>query len=259
MRLNRCVRSLLTIVLLLAGVASAAAAESSAENDWKFGAEVYVWGAAINATTATGGDVKISFSDILRNLDMTLMGTVGARKGKWLLAADVIYLSLSQDNTGSIPLPGGGGVSTLTNASMKGWIVTPLVGYNLIDADKGTLDAVAGVRYLYLNSSLDLTAVSPAGNVFAAGLSESGSFWNGVVGARGQVHLAPNWVLPYYADIGTGDSKLTWQVFAGVGYKFKRVDAILGYRYLDFKFKNDNPVFDDLNFSGPIAGVRFQF
>lgn len=258
MGLNRCVRSLLTIVLLLAGVASAAAAESSAENDWKFGAEIYLWGAAINATTATGGDVKISFNDILRNLDMALMGTVGARKGKWLLAADVIYMNVSQDNVGSIPLPGGGGASTFTNVGMKGWIVTPLVGYNLIDTDKGTIDAVAGVRYLYLNGSLDLTAVSPAGNRFVS-VSDSGTFWNGVVGARGQVHLAPNWFLPYYADIGTGDSKLTWQVFAGIGYKFKRVDAILGYRYLDFKFKNDNPVFDDLNFSGPLLGARFQF
>jgi len=255
---NRCVRGLLAIVLLLAGAASARAAEPSAGNDWKFGAEIYLWGAGINATTKTGGDVDVSFGDILRNLDMTLMGAVGARKGKWLLAADVIYLNVSQDNVGSIPFPGGGSISTFTNVGVKAWIMTPVVGYNLIDTEKGTLDAVAGARYLHLKSSLDLTAVSPAGNL-AVNLSDSGSVWNGVVGARGQLNLAPNWFLPYYADIGTGQSKLTWQVFAGIGYKFKRLDAILGYRYLDWNFKNDSKVFDDMNISGPIAGVRFQF
>jgi hypothetical protein len=36
--------------------------------------------------------------------------------------------------------------------------------------------------------------------------------------------------------------------------------SILGYRYLDWNFKdNDNPVFGNLNISGPVAGVRFQF
>jgi len=242
MGLNRCHRGLLTIMLLLAGVTSAGAAESSDENNWKFGAQIYIWGAGIGATTRTGGDIDVTFSDILRDLDMTLMGNVTARKGKWLLAADVIYLNVSQDNVSSIPF---------TNADIKGWVVTPVVGYNLINTDKGTLDAVAGVRYLHLNASLDVLGFTV--------LSDSSTIWNGVVGARGQVNLAPNWFLPYYADIGAGQSKLTWQAFAGIGYKFKHVDAILGYRYLDWKFKDDNKVFDDLNFSGPIAGVRFQF
>ena len=26
--------------------------------------------------------------------------------------------------------------------------------------------------------------------------------------------------VPYYADLGAGDSDLTWQLFGGIGYRF---------------------------------------
>ncbi len=46
--------------------------------------------------------------------------------------------------------------------------------------------------------------------------------------------------------------------FGGVGYRFDRVDAVLGYRHLEWRF-DDSPVFDDQNRSGPFAGVIFLF
>jgi hypothetical protein len=41
--------------------------------------------------------------------------------------------------------------------------------------------------------------------------------------------LNEHWYLPYYADIGTGDSDLTWQLFGGIGYMFNWGDIKLGY------------------------------
>ncbi len=55
-----------------------------------------------------------------------------------------------------------------------------------------------------------------------------------------------------------GDSELTWQVFGGVGYRFDRVDAVLGRRPMEWR-SDDSPVFDDVNLSGPFAGVKFLF
>jgi opacity protein-like surface antigen len=82
---------------------------------------------------------------------------------------------------------------------------------------------------------------------------------DGIVGARGDVSIDENWHLPYYVDIGTGDSDLTWQVMAGVGYRINQsVDVGVTYRYIEWQF-DDSALLNDLNFSGPLIGARFRF
>jgi len=46
----------------------------------------------------------------------------------------------------------------------------------------------------------------------------SDTIWDGIVGFKGRVALGSDkkWYIPYYADVGTGQSDLTWQVLAGV-------------------------------------------
>ncbi len=88
--------------------------------------------------------------------------------------------------------------------------------------------------------------------------SASGHVWDGIVGVRGQVNLSDKWYLPYHMDMGTGDTDFTWQVLGGIGYRFRKVDAQVGYRYLDWDF-DDNDVFNDINMKGLYGGVRFRF
>ncbi len=38
------------------------------------------------------------------------------------------------------------------------------------------------------------------------------------------MNLNQNWYLPFHFDVGTGDTNLTWQAFAGVGYKIGSFD-----------------------------------
>jgi hypothetical protein len=236
------------------------AADSSAGDKWKFTGNIYFFAAGIGGESSSGGDIDVSFSDILENLDMSFMGVLQARKGKWSLGADVMYMDLSPSNDGQLPLPvehEGLTVSTSANLDLKAWIVTPNVGYNLIDTEKGTLDVIVGARYITFDIDLDLTAVGPV-TTRKFQLSDSPRNWDGIVGIRGQLNLAPTWYLQYYADVGEGDSKATYQAFAGVGYRFKSVDAVVGYRYLAYEFE-PNPAVRKLNFSGPIAGVKFAF
>ena len=70
--------------------------------------------------------------------------------------------------------------------------------------------------------------------------------------------MNPTWFIPFHLDIGTGESDFTWQGFAGLGYRFKSLDVLVGYRYLYWDFE-DNAALDDLDVSGPGAGVRFYF
>ena len=249
---------LLAGAALAMGATRAGAAESAPGSGWKYTADIYLYAAGVGGQTKSGGDVDIGFGTLVKDLDMGFMGRFGARKGKWSLKADVIYLDVSQDNSGQLTFPGNINVATYSTVELKGWIVTPYAGYNLVDTEKGSLDVIAGARYLYLKASLDLTAVA-LGTAGYARISDSGSVWNGIGGVQGRLNLAPRWYVPYYADVGTGQSKLTWQLFAGVGYQFKSFDAIAGYRYMDWRSKSSASVFEDLNLSGPLVGVKFAF
>lgn len=246
---------LLAIVMPISSVAG----ESE---QWKYGAQVYLWAAGIDANTQTGGDVDISFSDILNDLDMSLMGTVDARKGKWSLVADTIYLDISQNEGGSETAPVlGATLKVKSDVDMKASITTFAGGYNLVDNESVTLDLMGGARYAWVDTDLKLD-LTRNGILLQTSrqqkVSDSKGLWDGIVGVRGQFNLTDHWYMPYYADVGTGESDLTWQALAGVGYKFKRVDVAAVYRYLDYDFDSDY-LLKDLTISGPALGVRYNF
>jgi len=144
--------------------------------------------------------------------------------------------------------------NTDAEVELKGWIVTPTVGYAVHNSEKARVEVMAGARYLCLEAGA--TVKADGTRIFDA--SDSGSNWDGIVGMRADINLSPKWYLPVYLDVGAGDSKSTWQGFGGIGYRFGRVDAVAGYRYLTYDF-DDSPVFDDLTFKGFIGGIRFAF
>ena len=59
-------------------------------------------------------------------------------------------------------------------------------------------------------------------------------------------------------DVGTGDSNFTWQIAAGVGYKFNWGDVNLVYPYMDWDLSSRGDL-DDLNLGGPMLGAKFHF
>lgn len=207
---------------------------------WQFTTEVYLWGASVGGKTASGSDLDVDFDDILDNLEMGFMGYFGAQKGKWSLLADVIYLDVKDDATV---------LNEPLSVELSGWIVTPALGYNLVETDRVRLDVVGGARYLYLDLDIELGPDR---------VEDSGSVWDGIVGVRGSFNLTDKLYLPYHLDVGTGDSDLTWQALGGVGYKFKWFDVVVAYRYLYWDFE-DGAAVDDLDLSGPFAGIKFEF
>jgi hypothetical protein len=240
-RKSICIASILILILCSADIVSAE--ESVSDEDWNFAAELYFWGASIGGKSSSGSDVDIDLDDILDSLEFAFMGSAGVRKGKWSLVADLIYLDVEDSGT----------IAPGLNASVEltSWVITPLVGYNLVDTGKSRLDIVGGARYLYMKADLRVDALG-------ARAEDSGSNWDAIIGARGAVDLAEKWYLFGYLDIGTGESDLTWQAFGGVGYRFKWFDLVAAYRYLRWDFA-DNQVLDDLYLHGPGVGIRFAF
>lgn len=75
------------------------------DDDWQFDATLYLWGTGIGGTTRTGGDIDISCGDLWDNLDMAFMGALEARKGKWGLLGDFVYLKVSADDSATEEVP----------------------------------------------------------------------------------------------------------------------------------------------------------
>ena len=92
----------------------------------------------------------------------------------------------------------------------------------------------------------------------SATIPAGASVWDGVIGVRGSVDLNENWFLPYHADVGAGQSDLTWQAMGGVGYRFGWGELILAYRYLEWDLMSDRRL-DTISFSGPGLAAKFYF
>lgn len=239
-----------------------AQAESSEDTDeWQYAGGIYLWGADVKGKTHRGSEVEVEFSDLLDNLEMGFMGVFKARKNKWSVLADVIYLDLEADNTTELSIPIGPKVipvTTQTSLDMKGWVLQFAGGYNLYSEGKSRLDVVGGVRYLDLDMDLFL-GLQSIGPGQSRTISESLTAWNGIVGLEGQVALGEKWYLPYYLDIGTGESDITWQATAGVGYRVAEIwDLVLLYQHLEWDLDSTR-VLDDLSFSGPTLGIIFRW
>jgi hypothetical protein len=228
------------------------ARESSGADSWNVDAALYLWGAGIGGKTVTDDDIDVSFNDIIDNLQMAFMGTLNARKGKWSLLADIMYLDVGADKSTTANIIGYP-VTVDVEIGLKSWILTGAGAYSIMQTDSTRLDLLGGARYLWMDADLDFQ-IGPIKESY----SDSGDGLDAIVGLRGKTDLSDKWYLNYHADIGAGNSKLTWQLLAGFNYRFKHVDGAFGYRYLKWDFDDDD-TFDDLDISGPYAGIRFSF
>jgi hypothetical protein len=261
--LKCCVLAIVGLVVSLSTVTPEVSAETLSES-WQFEGKLYLWAPDIKGETVTGTDIEIDFDTIIENLDLVYMGNFGARKEKWSLLADVIYMDLDDDSDDTLfQGPLGNLTLTLTDVAMEAWIVTPIVAYNIVHTDRLDLNLLAGARYFWLETTVKTKTEHRILNettLFSA--TESGDVWDGIVGARGSINLNGNWSLPFHFDVGTGDTDLTWQAVALVKYNLGQWDVGLGYRHLEWDFDDSNTggdVFDDLYISGPVAGIEYSF
>jgi len=243
-------------------------ADDTMSDDWQYKAAIYLWGASIGGDTtvqdngqgaSSQADLDISFDTLLDNLDMAFMGSFEARKGKWSVIMDLLYLDISAGNRSTISLPTNPSlrVNTRTKLNLSGWVLQAAGGYNLISDERSSFDVVVGARYFELDTdfSADLS-LSSFGREYKA--SSSGSVLDAFVGMKGSYVLAPNWTALYYADLGAGQSDFTWQANAGISYKAtEHLDVALTYRHLEWDIGGDT--LDNMNFSGPLLGVIYSW
>lgn len=269
-----------TTVLALALIAGSAAADES-KGDWQFSITPYVWLPTISGDLnydppPDGGDtggpgIDVGPTDWLDLLNGAALVGGSARKGRFLLQGDFIYLGLKSEKDkvvavggGSVPVDATLNVSTQTKFDGVSWSLA--AGYALSSGGRSSADLFAGVRFLSLdvtaNWDLEADITAPGGEVV---LPSQGSRTVGVeltdviAGVQGSVKLgAGRWNAKYYLDVGSGSSDLTWQAMAGVEYSYGWGDVLLMYRHLDYD-EGSNELLRNLTLSGPIIGARFRF
>ena len=239
------------------------AQSESADDGWDHSLAVYLWGTDIGGSTASGTDIDVGFSTLLDNLNFGAMGAYQGRKGKWSVITNVMYLDVSGDKQLDLIPPIGGNlinVTTDVSLDLTGLVIELGGGYNLYNDNEGTIvDFVLGARYLDLSTDILLDFdLGASGLGLKVPLSDSGHVLDAIVGLSGKVSIGDRWSMPWGANIGAGDSDLTWSARAGVGFKAASwVDIDVAYRYL--KWDLGGQLVDELSFSGPMLGAVFRF
>jgi hypothetical protein len=242
-------------------VAPLACLAADGTDHWDYGATFYLWGAGIQGDTARGEEVDIGFDTLIANLDMAFMGAFEARRDRWSLGVDLVYLDVGANDGVQVPVRLASGASANLNAGASvettGWVINLMGAYELVGMEHASLDLLVGTRYLDLALDFELGLAANQYGVRGQ-VTASQASWDGVVGVKGRVILDGPWYLPYYLDVGTGESDLTWQAAGGLGYAFDRGEVTLLYRHIGWEFGSDSAV-DNIAFSGPLLGGTWRF
>jgi hypothetical protein len=243
-------------------------------NGWGWRVTIYGWLPSIDGSTQFptgqgGPSIKVDASSIIENLKFTAMGTFEARKGMGGLWTDVIYLNVGGNDSGSRKFTVGGheipaDLKVDASLDIKSWLVTSAGTYLISRTQWNETEVLSGFRVVNMDQTLDWSADGDLGPVGLSGRSGSATvsetIWDGIIGLKGIATLSGNghWILPYYVDVGTGQSDLTWQAFAAIGYRFTWGATTLGWRYLDYQFDSDSKL-EDLSLNGPFIGLSFAW
>jgi hypothetical protein len=216
-------------------------------------------------------EVETGPNDYLENLQALVMLSAEARRDRWSVFTDVIYLSFGDEDSSVKSVNFGGsivssGLNLQTTTSLRGACWTLGAGYDVLERKGATLDVFGGLRYFDLTASagwqLAFDVMGPGGGQTfprSGGVSRSMEFWDGIVGIRGRIPLgSSDWSIPYYLDVGTGTASLTYQAMVAISYAFRWGGVTLAYRDLYFDQKDDKFI-QDLRFSGPAIGVTIRF
>lgn len=235
-------------------------AQGGGSGDWEFMIAPYAWIAGVNADqTVRGTNVSTEkdFPDILDSLDFAAMLHFEARKNKWALFSDIIYLDLSNDaEVGPVKVDMG----------IKGALVELGGMYRIVHRPVGknkerslALDLLAGGRYVSMEGEIDFRNLPT--------IDRSKNWIDPIVGGRLIADISDKFTFSGRLDIGgfgIGDgSDFTWNLLAALGYDLSKSTTLwLGYRALDINYdtgSGGNLTEFDLTISGPLVGVGFRF
>ena len=245
---------LLPLFVILGASPSLAAdvgdSSSQKENGWHFYLPTYLWAAGVRGTTSTlpgfpAGDVDLSFSDSLKDLDIAVVTTMFAHKDRLLLVLDLSWSRLSPTQSATFS-----GNPIKLEFFSEAFTLMGAVGYRLLDEPSVMIDAYAGAKVWYMDNS---ATVEPA-VVTPNSIGRTERWVDGVVGGQIKFNVTDPIYVNAMGFIGTGGSKFYGDLYGGVGYRInQKWEVFAGYRALRVKRENDWFLYDVTQY-GPLFG-----
>ena len=235
------------------GTASSQTTPVSADDNWHVAISPYLWFAGVHGNVGARGytaSVHASAADVLSKFNIGLMGAVEARKKRFLLPVDFMWIKLSDDK--ALPELGNPNATSI-KAKMTSTILSPKAGYRLVDHEKLQADALIGIRYWHTGTSFTLEPIG-------LGTATQSANWVDVVaGAKFTMPLSPKAVIIILGDAGGGGANVDYQVAGLLGYKIKPTVMLgAGWRYLDVNYRPSSSFVYDVAQSGLLLGVTFN-
>jgi len=252
-RVGMTVMAVAASALLPMSVVAQTTQSAGGAEKWQFTATIYGWIPAISMKVPTNPgsvDLSVTSKEVLDALHMAAAGSFEARYGRWGIYSDFVYVDLrghdflddliDQETPSRLKL------------DFKAWIWTTAGEYRVVSDRAWSLDLLAGTRWTRFKPTI---SGAPGGDT-----KVDKANWDGIIGVKGRYTFGDDrgWYLPYYLDVGTGDTQMTYQITGGVGYSYDWGSVFATWRYLAYNFKSGG-MLDDVSLSGPMVGVEFQW
>jgi len=203
----------------------------------------------------------MSFGDIWDRLDKAFMLMATAQKGDWIYGFDAMYVELGGEQASTWQGLLGNSNTARLNVDMTQEVYALSAGRKIWGEDRSRLDVVGVARYTRLESGLTLalTTGSPLLPDGSRSVNDEFDWWDAAVGVRYLAPLSEKWDMVGYADVGAGGSDLTYQLLAGVNWRFsKTFSGKFGYRYFYQDYSKDDFKWD-MAMGGVFAGLGIRW
>jgi len=205
---------------------------------WSWRIAPYLFAANVDGTLGVGPlevETDADFSDLWNSLEIGGFLLIEAHRERFGLALDSAYLDFTEDGRAA------GAEADLRLAMLA------LAGFYRL-GPASPYEVALGLRYLDVEQELRVGAVTATGD---------SSVLDGFVGARAVWPLGRQTRFGLYGDVGAGESELTWQGVASLGYDFGSWGLNFGYRILDYDIE-DGPKDLDVALEGWLFGVEYR-
>ena len=220
---------------------------------WQFRSLSYLWFPGMSGTVGARGydtSASVSPSDILKNLNIGIMGSFEPSYNRWAFPFDYVWAKL-QDKKALVNFPGYS-----AKATVKEGFLTPKVNYLLVDSKMLKINATAGIRFWHLGQSLQLTPPTTP----SVSIGTSQNWVDALGGANIVVPLSTRIAAIMLGDAGGGGANVDYQVAGFVNYQIKPKWGIgVGYRYVDVNYRNNKQFVFDTHQSGIALTLLYKY
>jgi hypothetical protein len=237
---------------------------SVSDGRWHFVAAPYLWFTGLKGDVSVKGvaDIPIekSFSDVLSSFHFGFLGHFEARKNRFGVATDLMYIDIHVPVSGPVPVPVTSGVAidtTVKQTTVEG------IGFYRV-ASGGPKDNPAGLDFFvgarYYRTTNQLNATLPGGQLTGGG--QAFAWVDGLAGLRLRAPLGSRVSFIGRGDVAGFGSKFTWNLEGDLAARVGEHWAVgAGWRHMSIdyeKAETERKLFD-LAYDGPRAWFSYAW